>query len=184
MLVLFALCVRDAKLCLTAASVCFSEQRHSCCCCCCCCCIWLSFFLQAYCHNYGMAWLIDSPCDEDDQDSGRRFKPGSPIRFGPSLCWLLEKAGLQQLQQPMGECRSVLLHRSSTVIVQDKKGGRDRGYHLAWYEPGWISTMLICICQMLLREPSAGAYLCIKNCQKSSKRSCGTYRWAGYVMSR
>jgi hypothetical protein len=23
--------------------------------------------------------------------------------LGPSLCWLLEKAGLQQLQKPLGE---------------------------------------------------------------------------------
>jgi hypothetical protein len=60
--------------------------------------------MQAYCHNHGIVWLMDSPWFEDfDNDGSRSAKDGSPMGLGPSLCWLLEHAGLQQLQKPLGE---------------------------------------------------------------------------------
>ncbi|WIA38280.1 hypothetical protein OEZ86_001620 [Tetradesmus obliquus] len=63
----------------------------------------------AYCHNYGMTWHIDSPrvseWREGDEENHDHFDPGSPVPMGPSLTWLLEAAGLQQLQQPMEKDR-------------------------------------------------------------------------------
>jgi hypothetical protein len=58
--------------------------------------------LQAYSHNHGIAWMVDSPWFQ--KDKGDEEAKGSPMPPGPSLCWLLEKAGLQQLQKPLGKC--------------------------------------------------------------------------------
>jgi hypothetical protein len=71
--------------------------------------------LQAYCHNYGVCWTLQN---ETDKEEGERYKSGSPFKLSASLQWLLEHAGLQQLQQPMGECRTALLLSTLCICVQ------------------------------------------------------------------
>jgi hypothetical protein len=57
---------------------------------------------QAYCHNHGIAWLVDSPWFQRDKEDEE--ESGSPMTPGPSLRWLLERAGVQQLHKPLREC--------------------------------------------------------------------------------
>lgn len=53
--------------------------------------------MQAYCHNYGLAWYMDSGLGRSGSFFGHALEPG------PAVSWLLDGAGLEPLKAPLSK---------------------------------------------------------------------------------